>query len=82
MAFVSRGRGCGLEEIVMPRYYLAREAQAFAALRKRLGLGLRDAAVKLGIRAVELSGLEHGRLVPEDPSAWAELARKLEGRNA
>lgn len=77
VAFVTRARGCGLEDVRTPSYDVRPEAHALAALRKEAGLGLHDAASKLGMRAVELSGLEHGRLVPEDRGEWARLTAAL-----
>lgn len=77
-AFVTRARGCGLEDVRTPVYTLSRQATDLATYRKELGLGLRDAANRIGIRAVELSGLEHGRLVPEDPSDWERMMGALE----
>jgi len=72
--FVTRSRGCGLEDIRMPLYDVSPEAHALSALRKEIGLGLRDAASKLGIRAIELSELERGRLVPEN---WSKILETL-----
>lgn len=60
VAFVTRARGCGLEDVRVPVYTICYEARAFYELRRSSGLGLRDAASALGIRAIELSGLEHG----------------------
>lgn len=78
-AFVTHTRGCGLEDVRMPSYDVRPEARALSALRKDAGLGLHAAAGRIGIRAVELSGLEHGRLVPEDTGEWAKMAAKLKG---
>jgi hypothetical protein len=61
----------------MPTYFISSEAIALSALRAELGIGLRDAASKLGIRAVDLAGLEHGRLVPEDSNLWETMIRAL-----
>jgi len=77
IAFVTRSRGCGLEDIRTPLYDVCPGARAISATRKEAGLGLRDAAIKFGIRAVELSGLESGRLVPEDPNEWATMTDKI-----
>ncbi len=78
-AFVSRERGCSMEEVRVPVYHVSLEACLLVELRKARGLGLHVAANKLGIRAVELSGLEHGRLVPEEPSAWKRMIEKIGG---
>lgn len=76
-AFVTSVRGCTLADIRTPSFALASEARALAERRLELGLGLRDAAIRLGIRAIELSGLEHGRLVPENPGDWAAAINRL-----
>lgn len=72
--FVTRARGCQLEDIRMPLYDVSPEARELSALRKRIGLGLRDAACKLGLRAIDLSELERGRLVPEN---WTKILETL-----
>lgn len=76
-AFVTRERGCSYEEVRRPMYRLSQGAHDLAALRKKLGVGLRDAAIRIGVRAVELSGLEHGRLEPEDPDGWSKILEAL-----
>lgn len=76
-AFVTRSRGCGLEDVRTPVYNVSAPAGALRTARKVAGLGLRDAASVIGIRAVELGGLERGRLVPEDPLDWAEIIDKM-----
>lgn len=50
---------------------------ALRAARVAADLVLREAARLLGLRAVELSGLEVGRLAPDDPAAWGEWMRML-----
>ena len=77
-AFVTRTRGCALEDVRTPQYWVSQAALDLADYRKELGLGLSVAANKIGIRAVELSGLEHGRYVPEEPGAWAKMMEALE----
>lgn len=77
-AFVSRSRGCTLEDVRVPCYSRCPEARDLYDLRRDRGIGLRDAASKIGIRAVELSGLERGSLVPENRDDWARILWKLE----
>ena len=78
-AFVTRERGCSLEDVRRPVFIIGSQAQGLTRRRKELGLGLRDAAARLGMRAVELSGLEHGRLVPVDREEWARMIEQLGG---
>lgn len=77
-AFVSRARGCGLEDVRTPVYPASAHAGALHTLRRVAGLGLRDAASVLGLRAVELSALERGRVTPEDESEWVRMMETLE----
>lgn len=77
-AFVTRTRGCTLEEVRRAVFRVSPSAEKLAAKRKELGVGLRDAASRLRLRAVELSGLEHGRLVPADPADWTTLLAMLQ----
>ena len=77
-AFITCVRGCTLEDVRTPVYPSSTRAGALRTLRKVARLGLRDAASMLGVRAVELSGLERGRLVPEDESEWLKMFEKLE----
>lgn len=80
VAFVTRQRGCSVEDVRLPVYERSRGAERIVALRKELGLGLRDAASRMGIRAAELSGLERGSLVPEHrATGWPELEAALRG---
>lgn len=80
VAFVTRQRGCSVEDVRLPVYERSRGAVKILALRKTLGLGLRDAASRMGIRAAELSGLERGSLVPEHrATGWSELEAALRG---
>jgi hypothetical protein len=76
-AFVTRSRGCGLEDVRTPVYNVSAPARELARLRSERGIGLRDAAAALGIRAVELSGLERGRFEPEDSGDWALMTSRL-----
>jgi len=77
-AFTTRARGCGMEDVRMPVYVVSDEARGLLELRKQLGIGLRDAASKLGLRAVDLSALERGQLVPEGGIAdWVKMAEAL-----
>ena len=80
VAFVKRQRGCSLEEVRVSVYEHSPGAERIVALRKELGLGLRDAAIRMGIRAAELSGIERGSLVPEHrATGWSELEAALRG---
>ena len=80
VAFVTRQRGCSLEDVRVPVYERSRGAERIVALRKEIGLGLRDAASRMGIRAAELSGLERGSLVPEHrATGWSEIEAALRG---
>lgn len=77
-AFVTRERGCTLEEVAHPVY----EPSAFAAdLRERritAGVSMRDAASRAGMRAVEWSGVEQGRLLPETREDWEAMRKAVE----
>jgi len=72
-AFVTRARGCTSEEILTPVYTIGPEAERLNQIRRGRNMPLRDMASRLGFRAVELSALENGRLVPEDPKAWQRI---------
>lgn len=72
-AFVTRARGCGLEEVRRPEYEVSQTAKDLREQRVRASVSLRDAASRAGIRAVEWSGIEHGRIVPESTADWAVL---------
>jgi len=77
-AFVTRARGCGLEDVRMPVYGVSAEARGLSELRKLLGFGLHEAARKIGIKAIELSCLERGQLVPEGGrNDWMMMAERL-----
>jgi hypothetical protein len=79
-AFVTRARGCELEDVRSPVYRVSARAGALRTLRQGARLGLRDAASELGVSAVELSGLERGRLVPEDEKEWPKMMETLDRR--
>ena len=79
-AFVTRARGCGLEDVRSPMYAVSARAGALRTLRKVARLGLRDAAIELGVSAIELSSLERGRMVPEDENEWLKMLETLERR--
>lgn len=81
-AFVTRARGCGLEDVRTPVYEKGSNAAALRLLRTHAKLGLRDAASALGISAVELSGLERGRLVPEDKNDWLKMLETMAHRRS
>lgn len=72
-AFVTRARGCGIEEVRRPVYERSAMADDLRARRVQASVSLRDAASRAGIRAVEWSGIEQGRLVPEAPKDWDVL---------
>lgn len=77
-AFVMRARGCNLEDVRRPVYDIGPSARRLRGLRVERGLGLRDAAGRLGLRAVELSQLERGVVVPSNPSDWTVLLGRLQ----
>jgi hypothetical protein len=72
-AFVTRDRGCRGEEVRRPVYQASPMAEELHERRVRASVSLRDAASRAGIRAVEWSGVEQGRLVPESPADWEVL---------
>jgi hypothetical protein len=71
--FVTRSRGCALEDIRRPLYDVVPEASAFRALRVKSRIGLSVAANRIGIRAIELADLERGKLVPADSKRWGQM---------
>ena len=71
--FAMRARGCTLEDIRMPVYHVSVQAKGFRAARRAARVGIGDAAAKLGISAIELSGLESGKYRLEDPKDWARM---------
>jgi hypothetical protein len=76
-AFLMRRRGCALEDVRAPVYLVSAPAVELRALRLSRRMGLTDAARKLGIRALELAGLERGHLEPEELSEWSNMTRRL-----
>ncbi len=76
-AFVTRSRGCGIEEVLRPVYAASAMAADLRERRVRASVSLRDAASRAGIRAVEWSGVEHGRLVPESMDDWDALRKAI-----
>lgn len=83
LAFVHRsgGGGCGPEVITSDTYPespggdLLREARKAAPVFTSLG----DGARRLGLRAEQLSGLEHGRYTFADPVDFETAAKILKG---
>jgi hypothetical protein len=78
VAFVTRARGCGLEEVLRPVYAASAMAADLHERRVKASVSLRDAASRAGIRAVEWSGVEQGRLVPESMDDWNAMRKAVE----
>lgn len=78
VAFVTRARGCGLEEVLRPVYAASAMAADLRERRVKASVSLRDAASRAGIRAVEWSGVEQGRLVPESMDDWNAMRKAVE----
>lgn len=76
-AFEMMSRGVSLEELRTPVYAVCAEARALSSSRRQLGLGLHEAAIKLGVRAIEVSELERGWLVPEDANDWSKMLEAM-----
>jgi len=74
--FVCTADGTGIARVDLPVYPAHPKGEALAATRKALGLGLRDAADRLGLRPSQVSGLEHGSLRVVD---WDEAFARLRG---
>ena len=77
-AFVTRARGCVLEEIRTPIYSTTPESDALWALRRKLKLSLGEVASRIGVGAIEVSGLERGRLAPEEWGDWTKMIDKIQ----
>lgn len=73
LAFVTRERGCFLEDVMLPVFDRHPRARALRTKRVSTGMSLGVAASRAGIRAAQWSGIEQGRLVPETESGWSEL---------
>ncbi len=76
-AFVTRARGCGLEDIRVPVYCVSPQAKELRTLRRMANLKVGDVAGKLGIHVLELLGMERGRFVPENPNDWEIVMKAL-----
>lgn len=74
VAFVCTSTGGGLAEV--DHYEGTVEGDRLRACRVAVGLGLREAAKRVGLSALDLSCLETGRvtLSPED---WRSLLEKM-----
>lgn len=80
-AFVSRRDGsCSYEDVTTPVYPESPRGELFRAHRVALGVSLRQAADALGLSAVEVSGLEHGRYVFTDAGEWDRAEILLQAR--
>lgn len=86
-AFVHRTSGCGYEdvqcstcngegEISEERHRWIVEGGIARSLRMELNLSVREAAARLGWRAVEISDFEMGR---RDPAPWLAALRNIAG---
>lgn len=83
LAFVTRESGCGVETLKLDVFSDEDRARGEALRERRVaaGLCLGQAADFLGLRAVDLSGLERGRMRFADPeAAEAAIAREWEGQ--
>jgi len=76
-AFVMRARGCSIEQVRSPVYAVSAAATELRVRRVRACISLREAASKAGIRAIEWSGVEHGKLVPESSADWDILNKAV-----
>lgn len=76
-AFVKQARGCSIEQVRSPVYAVSPAATELRARRVRASVSLRDAASRAGIRAIEWSGVEHGKLVPASPADWDVLRKAI-----
>jgi hypothetical protein len=76
-AFVKRARGCSIEQVRSPVYAVSPAARELRERRVRESISLCDAASRAGIRAIEWSGVEHGKLVPEAAADWDVLRRAV-----
>jgi len=65
----------GVATVDLPIYPPSLDGERFAATRKRLGLSLRDAADRLGLRPTQVSGLEFGRVTLDD---WQAAFKRLQ----
>lgn len=61
-----------LVECDVPSYPLTDDARDFRRARIQAGLSVRVVAIRLGIRATELSDVERGAKVPDDWATWWE----------
>lgn len=76
-AFVKQARGCSIEQVRSPVYAVSAAATELRERRVRASISLRDAASRAGIRAVEWSGVEQGKLVPESSADWDVLRKAI-----
>jgi hypothetical protein len=76
-AFVKQARGCSIEQVRSPVYALSPMATELRTRRVQASISLRDAASRAGIRAVEWSGVEQGKLVPESRADWDVLRKAI-----
>lgn len=60
-----------------PLYELTAGCVELRRARSDYGIALRKAAEILGITAADLTGLETGRLVPEDEEVWERMRGQL-----
>lgn len=76
-AFVKYTRGCSLEEVRSPVYAVSPMATELRVRRVGASISLCDAASRAGIRAIEWSGVEQGKLVPETTADWDVLRKAV-----
>lgn len=69
--------GGHLREVPLPTYPPSPDGKRLRNRRVALGLSLREAAIALGVRAVELSELERGAARLSTAEEWNEAIRAL-----
>jgi hypothetical protein len=76
--FACGPRGCVLDVFESPQYPAHPQGRALRDARVDAHMSLGELARALGIRAVELSELEHGRLTTDAPG-WEECMAAVKG---
>lgn len=76
-AFVMRARGCTMEEVTMPVFEPSAMAVDLRERRVKAGVRLGEAASRAGVRVLEWSGVETGRLVPDSMDDWETLRKAV-----
>lgn len=68
----TENHGCSMQETEMPVYPISSQGTIIALTMKERRIGLRDAAVRIGMTATELSGIRQGRLVFESQDEFEQ----------